>query len=179
MGLALRSLLAFAGWNLIVWPLLPLYARAVTPAAASLWNAVTPHGQSLAFGELFPRLLWRCEPLGVAGELSFPLLTYNLALYLTAVSVAPRVPRATRLLWLAPGLAALFLWHLGDLLLSAETRLLAALRPHGDGPGPTLDPLLLAVEVARDVTVLGLRQAVPCLLVGLQWLWWLRRRAAR
>lgn len=168
----MRCGLAFAAFNLVCWPLLPYYGHGLVPAVAAVWNVVAPHDQTLVITETAPRLRWVWEPLGVAGQISFGLLTYNVVLYLTALAALPGIDRAQRLRWLLAGLFGLFLWHVIDLLLGIESQLLTATRPQSYDLGEGLDLWFLAVKFTNNLTALGLRQVVPFLLLGAQWLWW-------
>lgn len=117
-------------------------------------------------------------PLNATGQLSARLLTYNVVLYPTALAVVSGVPRGVRLRWLAVGLSLLFTWHVADLLLTMESQLLTHTRPDSYDLSQRFDPWFLAVKFANNLSVLGLRQVVPLLLLGGQWLCWRRRTRA-
>ena len=173
--LAVRGVFAFCLANLVCWPVLPAYVQAVAPVAAGLWDLLAPHGQTLTVIEVTPRLRWLWEPLGEAGQLPARLLTYNVVLYITALAIVPDLSWRSRLHWLPIGLGLLFLWHVADLLLTAESQLLTHTRPDSYDLGRQFDPLFLGVKLANNLNALGLRQVVPLLLAGAQWLWWHRR----
>lgn len=172
-----RGLIAFCLGNLVCWPLLPVYVHAVTPVATGLWNLLAPHGQALTVLEVTPYLRWLWLPLGEVGQMPARLLTYNVTLYLAGLAIVPGLSWRPRLRWLASGLGLLFLWHIADLLVAVESQLLTHMRPGSYDLGRQLDPLFLTVKFANNLNALGLRQVVPLLLVGAQWLWWRRNPA--
>ncbi len=142
----------------------------------SLWNLVTPHGQTLEFTSVAPTLRWHWTPADVAGSLAPALLTWNTVLYLTVWSFVPSLPRSDRLRWLCVATPTLALWHVADLLLTVESRLLTLTRPEGYDLSAGFDLWFLWVKFANNLNVLGLRQVVPLLLIAAQWLHWRRVR---
>ena len=59
---------------------------------------------------------------------------------------------------------------------SVRLALLTLTRPHGYNLGAGLDLWFLWVKFANNLSVLGLRQVVPLLLIGTQWLLWQRTK---
>ena len=171
-ALAVRALVAFLVWNLLVWPVLPMWAGGVAVVTEFLWDLITPHGQSLSFVSLSPILRWRWVPLDIGATLAPALLTWNVVLYLTVWSVVPSVPRTARARWIAVAIPVLGVWHVGDLLLTIESHLLTLTRPGSYDLVGGLDLWFLWVKFANNLNVLGLRQAVPLMLLAAQWLRW-------
>ena len=59
---------------------------------------------------------------------------------------------------------------------SVRLALLTLTRPQGYNLGAGLDLWFLWVKFANNLSVLGLRQVVPLLLIGSQWLLWQRTK---
>ena len=78
----LKLLLAFAAWNLMAIPALPIYAELVVPTVQALLNLIEPHGARFAFDAEFPSITWQVahETERFEHLLSFRLLAYNLVL---------------------------------------------------------------------------------------------------
>lgn len=162
---------AFVLWNLLLWPVLPDWADLVARVATALWNLVTPHGQTVAVTSHASTLVLRWTPVGAGANHNTGLLTFNVVLYLTAWSAATGVPLRARLRWLIVAMPIIACWHVADLLLTVESLLLTRIQPQGYDLG-TLSLWFLTVKFANHLTVLGLRQVVPLLLLAAQWLHW-------
>ncbi len=166
-----KLLLAFAAWNLIAIAALPLYAELVVPTAQALLNLIEPHGARFAFEGVFPTVTWRVthETKHLEHLLAFRLLAYNLVLYLTALTVVPRVSNRQRGGFLISGLPFLFGFHVFDLTMWAESRLLTEIRPQAYDIWEQFDLWFAFVKFYSHFSVLALKQVVPLFLVWLQW----------
>ena len=168
--LSVPLIIAFVIWNLISLPLLPFYGELVVPAAQGLLNLIGPHGARFAFSDVFPAVTWQVthQSLSFDHALSFRLLAYNLILYLTALSVVPRVSMRQRLGLSLSGLPYLFFFHVFDLMMWAESRLLTEIASqHYDLA--QFDLWFAFVKFYNHFSVLSLKQVAPLLLLGLQW----------
>ena len=157
-------------WNLISLPLLPLYGKLVIPAAQALLNLVEPHGATFSFAEAFPTIAWQVTHQSQTFDhaLSFRLLAYNLILYLTALTILPRASVRQRVGLAISGLPYLFLFHVFDLMMWAESRLLSEIAAqHYDWK--QFDLWFAFVKFYNHLSVLSLKQVAPLLLLGLQW----------
>ena len=168
--LSVLLILAFVIWNLISLPLLPLYGELVVPAAQGLLNLIGPHGARFAFSDVFPTIAWQSTHQSQIFEhaLSFRLLAYNLILYLTALTILPRASVRQKVGLAISGLPYLFLFHVFDLTMWAESRLLSEIAAqHYDWK--QFDLWFAFVKFYNHFSILSLKQVAPLLLLGLQW----------
>lgn len=166
MRLAGRWLAAFALANLLCWPLLPGYAALLAPWVGSIWNVLAAADNALHWQTLEP-LRWTWES-GLAGQQSGRMWTWNLTLLLTGLAAVDGLTWRQRLIGLPAGIGALAIWHVFDLLLSMESQWLTLHQPEGYNlASPSL--WFLLIKFLNNLTVLGLRQLVPLLLVAAAW----------
>ena len=171
--LAARTLAAFLVWNLLAWPVSSAWSGVVAEIVEFLWNVVTPHGQSLKV-TMSRTLGWRWSPADIGGSLAPGMLTWNVVLYMTAWSIVPGVSSSTRVRWVVVAAPVLALWHVADLLLTVESHLLTLTRPDSYDISAGAGLWFLGVKFAHNLSVLGLRQVIPLLLLAAQWLHWRR-----
>ncbi len=117
------------------------------------------------------KLLWTAAD-GAHGKVGLRLASYNFALYLTAIFAISEVKASTRLRWLRSGLPLLFLWQIGDVLLTVESQWLTVMRPQAYDIGSSLDLWFLGVKFANNFNVLAGRQLIPFAIIGAQWWHW-------
>ena len=111
------------------------------------------------------------------GRVGLRIASYNLALYLTAILAVAQVDAFARARWCATGLVVLFLWQLGDVLLTVESQWLTLARPDAYDMAGGVDVWFLMVKFANNLNVLAGRQLIPFAIVGLQW--WRSRATER
>lgn len=172
-GLAL--ILAFGLWSAVVAPLLPAYARLVTPVASGLLWLLQPHGLSIDLTIAFPDVTWQLG--GMPASLSrvpFRLVAYNSVLFVALDTVWPGLTVTRRAAVAAAGLALLFGFHVADLCLIVESRLLTHLRPQSYRLSQGIDLWFLSVKYYHSFSVLALKQVLPFFLV-----WGLSQAARR
>ena len=168
--LSVPLIVAFVAWNLVSLPLLPLYGELVIPAAQALLNLLQPHGATFSFADVFPTITWQSTHQRQTFDhaLSFRLLAYNLILYLTALTIVPRASVRQKVGLALSGLPYLFLFHVFDLTMWAESRLLSEIAAqHYDWNQFNL--WFAFVKFYNHFSVLSLKQVAPLLLLGLQW----------
>ncbi|MFC1526324.1 hypothetical protein ACFL6X_05895 [Candidatus Latescibacterota bacterium] len=157
---------AFAIWSGVAIPVLPLYAQVVVPAASAILRLIEPHGVVLSFTESFPSVTWELDGAPESlRRVPFRLLAYNLVLYLSVVTAWPRLGAGRRLLVAVTGLPILYLFHVLDLMLAVESRLLTVLRPESYDLSERIDLWFLGVKYYHSFSVLALKQVLPVLLV--------------
>ncbi len=89
---------------------------------------------------------------------------------MTAWLVVPGVSSSTRVRWVVVAAPVLALWHVADLLLTVGSHLLTLTRPDSYDIAAGVDLWVLGVKFADNLSVLGLRQVIPLLLLAAQWL---------
>jgi len=157
---------AYAAWSAAVAPLLPAYARLVTPAAGALLDLLRPHGLEIPLEAAFPEVIWQLDgmPAGLC-RIPFRLVSYNLVLFLALAAVWPALSLGRRALIAAAGLPLLWVFHTVDLCLAVESRLLTHLRPASYHLSQGVDLWFLAVKYYHSFSVLALKQILPFFLV--------------
>ena len=163
--------LAFVVWVLLLEPILPVYARVVVPVAQGVLQGLEPHGATISFIESFPKVEWQVGlPTQRADEsISFRLLTFNLALYLALVTALAGLRWKQWGLLLATGLPVLFGFHVVDLLVVVESRLLSLLQPQNFIFWRDFDLWFVALKFYSSFSAMALRQIFPFAVVFLQW----------
>ncbi|OGG43509.1 MAG: hypothetical protein A3F84_29560 [Candidatus Handelsmanbacteria bacterium RIFCSPLOWO2_12_FULL_64_10] len=172
-GFGLRLILAFIVWSLIAGPLLPFYARAVTPVAQGIVRWLRPHDASIVFTDAYPEVIWQTllpSQEGVTERISFRFLSYNLILYLALLSAIPRLLLKHRVVLLLTGLPLFLTFHVVDLLLTVESRLLTHLQPQSYTFWRHFNPWFLAVKFYASFSVMALKQVFPVFVLFVQWL---------
>ena len=166
----LRLALAFLAWNLLSIPLMPVYAQLVVPFAGWGLETLGLHDAQVLFTDAYPYVKWHSyDPAKVREEsVSFHLLSYNLVLYLSLLTVVRRVPSSHRAILLLSGLPVLFLFHGIDLLLVVESKHLTWSQPqHYAFWDESL--WFVVIKFYHSFSVLALKQIFPLLLLWLQW----------
>ena len=174
---ALLLVPSFLVWGLLIHPLLPLYARAVVPAAEVILTQVRPHGSQITFTEMYPSVTWQVENSQIPPKFestSFRLLTYNLVLYLALLTALPRVRLVRRAVLLLCALPLFYGFHVLDLLLVAESRMLTALHPQHYAFWRDFDLWFVVVKFSNSFSVMALKQVFPIIVISLQWTWVIR-----
>ena len=108
VGLIVRLTLAFAFWNVVAMYLLPAYSKLLVPVAQWSLDALHRHDAQFSFLAYYPTVEWEVtfpfsQALGKE-QTSFRLLTYNLVLYLSALTALCAQPLKRVGLLLATGL---------------------------------------------------------------------------
>ena len=164
-----RLLAAFAVANLLALPLLPPYAQLTAAAAEWAWNLVRPHSTGLEITQTFPQVAWQWTgALEEVSDVSFRLIAYNGILYATLLA-AIGLGGQQRLLGGATGFAFLFVFHIADLMLAIESRLLTQLRPESYSFWEDFDLWFVLVKFGHSYSVLVLKQVLPGAILWLQW----------
>jgi len=125
VGLVVRLILAFALWNVLALYLLPAYSKLLVPVAQWILDALHPHDAQFSFLADYPTVEWEVTRLSSAlgaEQTSFRLLTYNLVLYLSALTALRARPLKRIGVLLATGLPVLWVFHLADVLLAVESK---------------------------------------------------------
>jgi hypothetical protein len=167
----LRLALAFSAWNLLAIPLLPMYAQLVVPFARWGLEALGPHDTQVLFTDVYPYVKWHFyNPAQMREEsVSFRLLSYNLILYLSLLTVLRSVPLWHRAILLLSGLPVLFVFHGVDLLLVVESKYLTWAQPQHYAFWDEFSLWFVVVKFYHSFSVLVLKQIFPLLLLWLQW----------
>ena len=163
---------AFVAWTLLIGPLLPIYARAVVLVAQQILRELRPHGAQITFTRSYPDVKWQIShpTQGTSdGSVSFRLLSYNLALYLALLTAIPRVRPAYRIILLLTGLPLFLAFHMGDLLLTVESKMLTGLQPQHYAFWRSFNLWFIAVKFYQSFSVMALKQTFPFLVALLQW----------
>jgi len=169
----LGLLLVFGVWNLLAGPLLPAYARSVTPVAQGTVRWLRPHNADVVFTNAYPDVIWQAllpSQEGVTERVSFRLLSYNLILYLALLSAVPRLRLKHRAVLLLTGLPIFLAFHVADLLTTVESRLLTRIQPEGYTFWRHFDPWFLFVKFYASFSVMALKQVFPVFVLFVQWL---------
>ena len=177
VGLIIRLTLSFAFWNLLALYLLPVYSHLIVPVAQVTLDAFRPHDTQFTFLASYPTLEWEITRLSQSlgkEQTSFRLLTYNLVLYLTALTTLRGQTLKDVGVLLATGLPVLYVFHLADLLLAIESKLLTQIRPDAYSFWVDFDLWFLVVKFFHSFSVMALKQIFPLLILWCQ-LWLLRR----
>ena len=163
--------LAFVVWVLLLDPILPIYARVVVPVAQWVLQGLEPHGATISFGKSFPKVEWQVglPTQRVDESISFRLLTFNLALYLGLVSALAGLRWKQWAVLLATGLPVLFGFHVVDLLVAVESKLLSLVQPQNFIFWRDFDLWFLAVKFYHSFSAMALRQILPFGVAFLQW----------
>jgi hypothetical protein len=115
---------------------------------------------------------------GTTDAVSFRLLSYNLILYLALLSAVPRLRLKHQAVLLLTGLPLFFAFHVADLLLTVESRLLTHLRPEGYTFWRHFNPWFLFVKFYASFSVMALKQVFPVCVLFVQG-WGMKRLAER
>ena len=171
---ALLLVPSFLAWGLLSHPLLPIYARAVVPLAEGILTEIRPHGSLITFPEMYPSVTWQVEngpfPRQIEST-SFRLLTYNLVLYLALLTALPRTGLVKRLVLLLSAFPLFIGFHIVDLLLIAESRMLTTLQPQHYAFWRDFDLWFVVVKFLNSFSVMALKQVFPVLVLWAQWRW--------
>jgi len=152
---------------------LPVYARAVAPVAQGIVRWLRPHDASIVFTDAYPDVKWQVHlpsQDGATDAVSFLLLSYNLILYLALLTAVPRLSPKARIVLLLTGLPLFFAFHVVDLLMTVESRLLTRLQPEGNTFWRHFNPWFLFVKFYASFSVMVLKQAFPVFVLFVQWL---------
>ena len=177
IGLVVRLTVSFAVWNLLAVYLLPVYSHLVEPVAQVILEVLRPHDTQFTFLASYPTLEWEITRLSQSlgkEQTSFRLLTYNLVLYLTVLTALRGQALKDVGVLLATGLPVLYVFHLADLLLAIESKLLTQIRPDAYSFWVDFDLWFLVVKFCHSFSVMALKQVFPLLILWCQ-LWLLRR----
>ena len=172
VGLVVRLILSFGLWNAVALYLLPAYSQLLVPVAQWSLDVLHPHDAQFSFLGHYPTVEWEVtrfsQALGTE-QTSFRLLTYNLVLYLTALTALRAQPLKRMGVLLATGLPVLWVFHLADLLLAVESKLLTRIRPEAYSFLEHFDPWFVVVKFSHSFSVMALKQVFPLLLLWLQY----------
>ncbi|MCH7788695.1 MAG: hypothetical protein IH940_04565 [Acidobacteria bacterium] len=174
---ALLLFFAFLLWNLAVTPVMPLYAGLVVPPTQFFLNLIEPHGAVVNFADFYPYVQWQTTQTSATEQVSFQLVSYNVVLYLTCITALPDTSLRDRAVFLSIGLPVLYLFHIADLAMVVESRLLTALQPQHYDLWESFSLWFVMVKFYGSFSVLALKQILPLAMVYFQWQW-LRRRQA-
>lgn len=172
VGLIVRLTLSFVLWNLLALYLLPAYSGLLVPVARWSLDVLHPHDAQFSFLAHYPTVEWEVTRLSQAlgrEQMSFRLLAYNLVLYLTALTGLRDQPLKRVGILLATGLPVLGVFHLADLLLAVESKLLTRLRPDAYSFLEHFDLWFVVVKFSHSFSVMAFKQVFPLLLLWLQY----------
>jgi hypothetical protein len=171
LGFSLRLALAFSIWNLLVLPLLPMYAQLVVSLASWGQGILGSHVHQVLFTDIYPHVKWLAKNhMQAPGEsTSFHLLSYNLILYFSVLTATRRVPMWHRIFFLASGLPVLFFFHGVDLMLVVESKWQTYSQPQYYAFWDEFSLWFVMVKFYHSFSVMALKQTFPLLLFYIQW----------
>ena len=178
MRLGWRSLLAllaaFGVWVMVGQFLFPVYAaKLVLPTTSAILGWIGPEGvEDLRIADEFPYLSWHYMLDGQQqmGRISFILFVYNSVLYLTLATALPGLTLKGRLLFGISAAPVMFLFHLADLSLAIEGRLLSAVAPQHTDFLEDFSLWYSFVKVYNHMSIMAIKQIVFGGLFYLQWI---------
>lgn len=167
-----RLLVAFAAWSVLGAFVLPGYSRLVVPATEGVLRWLQPHGLVIALEVEHPYVRWSFATAPGHeewGRLPLTLLTYNAVIYLALVSGVPGLPRRWRLGFAATALPAVFLFHVADLALGVESRILSVIQAEHYDFVASFGLWFTVVKVYNFLSVMAVKQVVFVGLFYAQW----------
>jgi len=167
-----KLLVAFALWSVAAWYAFPGYAKVVIPATSELLQWIRPHGLDVSLVGEYPHLRWAFEGDSqgqVTGWLSFTLLAYNAVLYLALVTAFPGLSAKGRLLFAASGAPVVLLFHVADLAMTVESRMLSVLQAEHYDFLHDFGLWFSMVKFYNFLSIMALKQIVFVGLFYVQW----------
>jgi len=177
-----KLLAAFALWSGIGLYAFPGYAQLVTPATSEVLQALRPHGLDLSLANEYPYVRWGYEEQEQGkqgGRVSFTLLVYNTVLYLSLVSAWAGLSRWARLLFAVSAAPVIFVFHVVDLGLTVESRVLSILQAQHYDFLHHFGLWFSLVKYYNFLSITGLKQVIFLLLFLVQWKYLDRPRYSR
>jgi hypothetical protein len=169
---SLGLLIGFIVWNIAAVYALPIYAQAVVPTAQWVLDNLRLHNTHITFTDVYPYIEWQVNGLSQENhseQTSFRLLSYNLVLYLTVLTAIPRLLFNHRIVLLLSGLPLIFVFHILDLILVVESKLLTLLGLQHYDYFSLFNLWFVIVKFSHNISVLALKQIAPVLLLLCQW----------
>ena len=167
-----KLLVAFALWSVVGWYAFPGYARVVIPVTSELLQWIRPHGVDVSLAEEYPYLRWTFEGDGEGpqtGRLSFTLLAYNAVLYLALVTAFPGLSARDRLLFAISGAPVVVAFHVLDLAMTVESRMLSVLQAEHYDFLHDFGLWFSMVKFYNFLSIMALKQVVFVGLFYVQW----------
>lgn len=167
-----KLLAAFALWSVIGWYVLPGYARVVIPVTSQLLEWIRPHGVDVSLAEAYPYLHWAFTGDGEVpetGRLPFTLLAYNAVLYLALVTAFPGLSVKGRLLLAVSGVPVVLVFHVADLAMTVESRILSVLQKEHYDFLHNFGLWFSVVKFYNFLSMMALKQVVFVGLFYVQW----------
>ena len=168
----LGLLVGFVFWSIAAVYGLPIYAQAVVPTAQRVLDYLQPHNTHITFTDVYPYIKWQVNNLSPERpneQTSFHLLSYNLVLYLTVLTAIPRLLFKHRIILLLSGLPLIFVFHILELLLVVESKILTLLDLQSHDYLTPFNLWFVIVKFSHNMSVLALKQVAPVLLLLFQW----------
>jgi hypothetical protein len=169
-----RLLVAFAVWSVVASYVFPGYSRLVLPTTTAALDVVRPHGLDLVLANEYPSLRWSFTSPDIGpqeGALSFTLLAYNTVLYMCLATAFPGLTWRGRLAFVASAAPMVFLFHVIDLGLTVESRVLSVLQVEHYDFLHDFGLWFSLVKGYNFLSVMALKQVVFVGLFYLQWRW--------
>lgn len=174
LPLLLAFLLAFLWWSLAGWMLFPFYAELLIPATQAVFARIRPHGLLVDLANDYPWVRWSfdSETFGPQrGRLSFLVLVYNTVIYLALLSAAPGLRPRNRMLALLTGLPVVFAFHVFDLSMMIESRLLTVVQAEHYDFTRHFGWRFTMIKVYNFLSLMALKQVAFVVLFAVQWHW--------
>lgn len=167
-----RVLVAFLLWSLIGGYLFPAYSKVILSSTSSLLEWLRPHGLALSLENEYPYLSWRFDYGGGPQyeRMSFTLFVYNALLFLALVTGLPGLSLRGRLLFVASGAPLIYLFHVVDLSLAIEGRLLSVVEPEHARFLQEFSLWYSLVKLYNFLSIMAVKQVVLLGLFYLQWI---------
>jgi hypothetical protein len=168
----LALLLVFVTLSVSSGPMLTIYAQVVTPVAQLVLEQIQPHQIQVVFTTDYPEVKWQVHYPSLPStneSVSFPLMSYNLLLYLALLSSAPQLRITGRIWLLICGVPIFFVFHIIDLLLVVESKVLTHTQPDSYVFWQHFDLWFIMVKFCHSFSVMAVKQLFPFLVFFLLW----------
>lgn len=167
----MKLLLGFVVWNLLGWLVFPKYGQIVVAAAAAVLAWLQPQGVLVNLSNKYPHLFWSCSAPGhdaQSGFISIRLLLYNTVIYLAVLGAIPLTIKQ-RFVLLASGLPIVFIFHVFDLSMTIESRILSVTQAEHRDFLKDFGLWFSLVKFYNFFSVLAFKQASLVILLAMQW----------
>jgi len=175
---SLRLICFFVVLSLLSRPILSAYARGILPLVQYFTDQLYASDIRIEFSSFYPDVKWQAvfkSQLVLEEGLAFSLISYNLILFLSLLCSLPEVELKHRLIFLVTGSPLIALFHIFDVLLAVESKILTHIQPESYEFWSNFSLWFILVKFFHSLSVMAIKQLVPAFIIALQWLWFKKR----
>ncbi len=167
-----RLLAAFVAWSAVAYLVLPLYMAGVVPATSVLVDLLPSHGAAVKLASQHPWVgctIQKGDSPAAVEQVSSLVLTYNALIYLALLTAATGLDWRQRGRMAAFGMPCLFVFHIVDLGLTVQSRVLSIVAGQHYDFRQHFGLWFTVVKVYSFLSLMALKQALPLVLFYAQW----------